>query len=74
MELSEEYKKRGVFFGGNAYYGADAGFACAYAINAPSHTSAYIGSRLCFYDRERCNYFCEQFKELIVQYNFIGCE
>lgn len=73
-ELSEEDKKRGVCFGGIASYGANAGFAYADATYAPSITRATIGSRLCFYDRERCNYFCEQFKELIVQYNFIGCE
>lgn len=39
---------RGVLFGGSAYNGAFAGFGCALSINAPSSTSAYIGSRLCF--------------------------
>ena len=72
--LSKEEKKRGFFFGGNADDGASAGFAYGYADGAPSYTYAYIGSRLCFYDRERCDYFCEQFKELIAEYNFIGCE
>ncbi|KAA6303117.1 MAG: hypothetical protein EZS26_000720 [Candidatus Ordinivivax streblomastigis] len=39
---------RGVFFGGAAYIGAVAGFACAYTSNAASNTYADIGSRLCF--------------------------
>lgn len=39
---------RGVPFGGAAYYGTSAGFACALTINAPSYASADIGSRLCY--------------------------
>ena len=39
---------RGVLFGGNAYYGAGAGFAYAYTYYAPTYTGANIGSRLCF--------------------------
>jgi hypothetical protein len=39
---------RGVLFGGNANNGANAGFVCSYAINAPSFTSSNFGSRLCF--------------------------
>ncbi len=39
---------RGVLFGGLAYYGALAGFALAFTTCAPSSTSAYFGSRLCF--------------------------
>ena len=39
---------RGVLFGGYATYGAGAGFACAFSSDAPSSTSAYFGSRLCF--------------------------
>ena len=39
---------RGVLFGGSAYNGSHAGFASAYSYNAPSHTSANFGSRLCF--------------------------
>ena len=39
---------RGVLFGGPSSSGADAGFAAASTNNAPSLTSAYIGSRLCF--------------------------
>ena len=40
---------RGVLFGGDANHGANAGFVCASTSNAPSYTSAYFGSRLCFY-------------------------
>lgn len=39
---------RGVFFGGNAHNGAAAGLASANTHNAPSYSSASIGSRLCF--------------------------
>jgi len=39
---------RGVLFGGFAHYGSGAGFASARSHDAPSHTNAYIGSRLCF--------------------------
>jgi hypothetical protein len=39
---------RGVLFGGHAYYGASAGFACAYTNSAASYSSSSIGSRLCF--------------------------
>lgn len=39
---------RGVLFGGDARYGADAGLASAYSYYAPSSTSANFGSRLCF--------------------------
>lgn len=41
--------ERGVLFGGDARYGALAGFVCAVANDAPSHTYATIGSRLCFF-------------------------
>jgi len=39
---------RGVLFGGNAHYGADAGLANATSTHAASVTFAHIGSRLCF--------------------------
>ena len=39
---------RGVFFGGSAFGGANAGLAFAYSTNAPSSANAYVGSRLCF--------------------------
>lgn len=39
---------KGVYFGGNAYFGANAGLAYAYTSYAPSDASAHIGSRLCF--------------------------
>lgn len=43
---------RGVLFGGYAYHGASAGLAFAFTHNAPSVTSAHIGSRLCFIPEE----------------------
>lgn len=39
---------RGVLFGGRAYNGANAGLGYAGSSNAPSHTAAAVGSRLCF--------------------------
>ena len=39
---------RGLLFGGGAIYGAICGFVYAYSDSAPSNTSAYLGSRLCF--------------------------
>ena len=38
----------GVLFGGNASYGANAGFSCASTNGAPSTIRADFGSRLCF--------------------------
>ena len=38
----------GVYFGGHAYSGANAGLAYAYTRNAPSYTATSFGSRLCF--------------------------
>ena len=39
---------RCVLFGGNAYFGAYAGFAFANSYNAPSDAYTNVGSRLCF--------------------------
>lgn len=39
---------RGVLFGGDASYGARAGFVYAHTTNAPAATGAGVGSRLCF--------------------------
>lgn len=41
--------ERGVLFGGAAYSGALAGFVCAYTVNAATFTTAFFGSRLCFF-------------------------
>lgn len=43
--------ERGVLFGGSATFGASAGFVSANTNTAPSNTSAYLGSRLCFYPK-----------------------
>ena len=39
---------RGVFFGGTAHYGANAGFVDSLSYYSPSYANTYIGSRLCF--------------------------
>ena len=41
---------RAVLFGGYASIGTNAGLVFSNSNNAPSHTSAYIGSRLCYFD------------------------
>ena len=41
--------ERGVLFGGSANDGAHAGFVYAYTINAATFTTAFFGSRLCFF-------------------------
>ena len=46
----------GVLFSGNANNGANAGFAFAVSSFAPSATSAYFGSHLCFRMSERQRY------------------
>ena len=45
---SSGVSERGVLFGGRAHDGAYAGFVCANTNYAASHTSANIGSRLCY--------------------------
>ena len=47
--------------------GAFAGLSYAYACNAASATSAYIGSRLCFHDRETARYAGRTFTDLYAQ-------
>lgn len=44
-----------------------AGFVYAYTADTPSHTSAYIGSRLCFKTRNRAIQFGKQFAHLYNQ-------
>lgn len=64
--MSEE--DRGVLFGGYAYYGARAGFVCAYSNNVPSVTSASVGSRLCYKSRELAIYGAKQFGQIYADY------
>lgn len=70
--LSEDTKRqRGVLFGGFAYDGAIAGFVYAYSYYAPSSTSAYFGSRLCFKSRELALYAGKQFASLWLDFCFL---
>ena len=59
---------RAVLFGGNANYGAYAGFACSRSYNAPSNTYAYFGSRLCFKTRELVLHAASTFTELWLEW------
>jgi hypothetical protein len=51
-----------------APYGADAGLSYATANYAASGTIAYIGSRLCFHDRETARYAGRTFTDLYAQF------
>lgn len=67
-QLSEETRKSGVLFGGLAHYGADAGFVYASSDLSPSFTSAYLGSRLCYKNREIALYSGKQFIDIWADY------
>lgn len=69
-KMSKEERKKVVLFGGDAYYGAAAGFAFANSYHSPSATSASIGSRLCFKSSELAKYAGEQFAQ--IYFDFMG--
>lgn len=68
--MSKEERNDVVLFGGSAHYGANAGFAYADSDNAPSATSAYLGSRLCFKSAALAEYAGKQFAE--IYFAFMG--
>lgn len=71
-DLSEDTKRqRGVLFGGFASGGASAGFAYADSCNAPSGAVAFIGSRLCFKNRELALYAGKQFASLWLDFCYL---
>jgi len=68
--MSKEERKKVVLFGGDAHYGANAGFASAHAAYAPSVTRASVGSRLCFKSSALAEYAGKQFAE--IYFAFMG--
>lgn len=69
MEASE-LKKRNMV--STEKYQTDyAGFACAYSINAPSHSDARIGSRLCLKSDALAEYCGKQFIYLWADFNLV---
>ena len=64
--MSDEEK--GALLGGDAIYGAGAGFGYLDTHNRSSHSDAYIGFRLCQETEEKAKYFGRQFKELWAEY------
>lgn len=60
-----------VLFGGSANYGADAYFAYSSSNYAPSYTTAYVGSRLCFKSEDLAVYAGKQFIDLYMDFNLI---
>ena len=69
-KMDKEERKKVVLFGGSANNGASAGFACASSRNAPSYTSALVGSRLCFKSSALAEYAGKQFAE--IYFAFVG--
>lgn len=63
-DMDEDSKKDLVRFGGNAYAGSLAGFACSCSSFAPWLTVAGLGSRLCFKTRELALYCGKQFVDI----------
>lgn len=68
--MSKEERKKVVLFGGSAYNGSYAGFACAYSAAAPSTARANVGSRLCFKSSALAEYAGKQFAE--IYFAFMG--
>lgn len=69
-KMDKEERKKVVLFGGSAHNGAYAGFASAPSNNAPSHTSAAVGSRFCFKSSALAEYAGKQFAE--IYFAFVG--
>lgn len=66
--MSEEYKKNIVIIDTGEYDTEYAGFACASSTRAPSHSTAHVGSRLCFKNIDLATYCGEQFINLWADY------
>lgn len=73
-EMSEEKRKslRVALLAGGANSGAFAGFGYLSTANRSSHSSAYIGFRLCQETPEKAEYFGKQFIELWAEYLAFG--
>ncbi len=69
-KMDKEERKKVVLFGGSASSGADAGFAYALTVDAPSNTVAPVGSRLCFKSSALAEYAGKQFAE--IYFAFVG--
>lgn len=72
--MNDEERKSlcGALFGGDALYGASAGFGYLYARYRSSNSYAYIGFRLCQETEEKAAYFGRQFIELWAEYLAYG--
>lgn len=69
-QMDDERKSECVLFGGAAPNGASAGFAYACSNNAPSDTTANIGSRLCVKSEALSDYFGKQFIKIWQDFYF----
>lgn len=69
-KMNEKQRAKCVLFFGSALYGADAGFAYAGTTNTPSHTNAFVGSRLCVKSEALAEYFGTQFIKIWQDFYF----
>lgn len=70
-EKSDEWKADRHLISTGDYSGDYAGFACSGSLDAPSSTSARIGSRLCFKSEALATYCGKQFISLWADFNMI---
>lgn len=70
-EKSDEWKADRHLISTGDYSGDFAGFGYAYSYDAPSNTSAYVGSRLCFKSEALATYCGKQFISLWADFNLI---
>lgn len=70
-EKSDEWKKEHVLKSFDNYQGEWAGFAYASSSCAPSHTYAYVGSRLCYKSEALADYSGRQFTDLWADFYLI---
>lgn len=70
-EKTEEWKRERCLRPTNNYRGEWAGLADAYSHNAPSTSTAYFGSRLCFKSDTLAEYAAKQFIDLWMDFYLI---
>lgn len=70
-EKSDEWKESHSLIDFDDFKGEWAGFACALSSNAPSHTTAIVGSRLCYQSEALAVYSGRQFADLWADFYLI---
>ena len=70
-EMDDEWKQSHTVIATGDYDTEYAGFAFAYSYNAPSATTANVGSRLCYRSEALADYSGRQFADLWADFNLI---